>query len=139
MSNNPFRGSIDLAQVSAMVYSDDLRIARLLDMCLKQINCQKVLVTDTVDAATKAIDDILPQLVIIVSDLHDPKRLADAQRINKKRARSKGRTPKVLALLKPSVDDIVKAKGEGFFDVLPLPVTPQTLFNRLETVLTRLD
>lgn len=139
MGNNLLRGTIDTGALKVLVYCEDARIGGLLDKSLEKIGCTGTTVADSVDAAVAAMDDLVPSLVIMVSDVGDPEKLEQVRRINRKRVLSKGRTPKILGLISPSIDDIMKAKKAGFYDVLPLPVTPNGLMDRLETVLTRMD
>jgi len=73
------------------------------------------------------------------ANIRDEGDMAMVKAINITRAATNRRTPKILAMMKPSLDDIVKAKGEGFWDVLPLPATINAIAGRLETVITRLD
>lgn len=139
MSNNLIRGAIDPSQLTVLVYCESDRIGGLLQKSLNAIGCSAVMVVTDESQALSELDAMVPKLVIIVSDITSPEKLAIAQRINKKRVVAKGRTPKILGLIGPGIDDIIKAKSAGFFDVLPLPIAPNSLFDRLETVLTRID
>jgi len=80
-----------------------------------------------------------PRVVVMFANMKNAHDFSIVKNINKKRASTNRRTPKILAMMNPSSDEIVKAKAEGFWDVLPLPATPNVLAGRLETVMTRLD
>lgn len=139
MSNNLLRETIDTSRLRVMVFCENPRYGVLLRRSLEMIGCSDIHVIANADDAVASIDSLLPRVVFIVSDVNDPAKLESAQRINKKRAATLRRTPKILALLSPGPDAIMAAKTAGFFDVLPLPATPAVLFDRLETVLTRMD
>lgn len=122
-----------------MIHSHDQKLAELLGKCLAMIGCSKVRTTLDTDEAEDTIDSFEPALVIIVSDINSKTSMEAAKRVNQKRVHTNRRTPKVLALLKPSGDDIVTAKEKGFYDVLPLPLTPETLRGRIETIMQRVS
>lgn len=139
MSNNLFRDTIDPGRLTVLIHCPSDRVGGLLRKSFEAIGCRDVHLVADAEAAVAAIDEVLPNLVVMVSDIADPAKLADAQRINRKRVRTDRRTPKVLGLMSPGIDDILEAKKAGFFDVLPLPITPNGLRDRLETVLTRMN
>ena len=139
MSDNPFRTSISPAELPALIYSQNTKIGELLEKSLGQIGFVHIKVVDSEAAAVQAMGDFLPRVVILFANIGDAGDLAIVKAINKTRASTNRRTPKILAMLTPSLDDIVKAKGEGFWDVLPLPATVNVIAGRLETVITRLD
>lgn len=139
MSDNPFRTTISPKELPALIYSQHGKIGELLERSLGQIGFEKIKVVGTEADAVQAMGDFLPRVVILFANIGDAADLAIVKAINKTRASTNRRTPKILAMLNPSLDDIVKAKGEGFWDVLPLPATVNAIAGRLETVITRLD
>ena len=139
MGNNPFIQSIDPEKIPVVVYCANPKVGDLLHKCLEQVGFTQVKVANDEGVALQEMEEFLPRLVIIVADLSDPLSLATAHRIHKKRVPTNRQTPKVLALIKPDANDLLRAKEEGYWDIIPLPTTPQTLGNRLETVMTRID
>lgn len=87
----------------------------------------------------EAIDRISPSLIIIIANLNIAEELEAALQINKKRAITKQRTPKILGMIKPTPKDILKAKKANFFDIIPLPQSPIALANRIQTVVSRFN
>lgn len=140
MSDNPFRKSISPEEIPALIYSENTKIGALLHKSLTMIGFTQIkVVSDEVSALEAMSSFAPPRVVIMFANMKDAHDLSIAKKINKKRASTNRRTPKILAMMNPSLDEIVKAKAEGFWDVLPLPATPKILAGRLETVMTRLD
>lgn len=139
MSENPFCTTISPAELPALVYSQNAKIGELLEKSLSQIGFVKIKVVSSEADAVQAMGDFLPRVVILFANIGDAADLAIVKAINKTRASTNRRTPKILAMLTPSLEDILTAKGEGFWDVLPLPATVNVIAGRLETVITRLD
>ncbi|NQV55120.1 MAG: hypothetical protein HQ503_04615 [Rhodospirillales bacterium] len=139
MANNPFIEEIQPKEIPAMVYSANANIGELLRKSLVIIGFAEIKVVADEAAALEAMDGVPPKVVIMYVNMKDANDLATAKNINKKRASTDRRTPKIAALMNPTSDDILTAKKEGFWDILPLPATPGIIAQRLETVLTRLD
>jgi PleD family two-component response regulator len=139
MSNNPFRNTISPGRSPVLIYSKNAIIGELLHKTLAMIGFSMVKVVDDEASAIESLDSFAPKAVIMFANMKDVQELRTVKIINKTRASDNRRTPKILALMHPSAEQIVKAKADGFWDVLSLPATPNALSGRLETVMTRLD
>jgi len=139
MGHNPNTGTIDISKIEVIVHSSDTVISGFMVRSLVAIGCQKSEACHNVETTFEAIDRILPNLVIIIVNAGNPTEWEDAYQINKKRAVNNQRTPKVLGLIKPSADDLLKAKNMGFFDIIALPMPSGALAGRIETVISRLN
>lgn len=139
MGHNPNTGAIDMSGIAVIVHSADIAISGLMARSLESIGCRGVEICHNVEATFEAIDRILPKLVIILANADKPQEWENARRVNKKRAANNQRTPKILGLLKPSADDLAKAKGDGFFDIMTLPISSGALAGRIETVISRFN
>ncbi len=139
MGHNPNTGTIDISKIEVIVHSSDTVISGFMVRSLVAIGYQKSEICQDVETTFEAIDRILPNLVIIIVNAGNPTEWEDAYQINKKRAVNNQRTPKVLGLIKPSADDLLKAKKDGFFDIIALPMPSGALAGRIETVISRLN
>lgn len=139
MGNNASPQSVEIEDLRIIVHAHDKAIAALMVKNLVLAGCENVDEYHEAADTIEAIDRISPSLIIIIANLNIAEELEAALQINKKRAITKQRTPKILGMIKPTPKDILKAKKANFFDIIPLPQSPIALANRIQTVVSRFN
>lgn len=129
----------DLRMLKGLIVSPNARVASLLEKSMKAIGVGRIKSAPDADVACALIDDYVPRFVLIYADIANDAQLKMALTINKKRAPSNRLTPKIPALARPTADQILLAREQGFYDVIPLPTTPSAMRLKLDAVFSRMD
>lgn len=139
MANNMFIKEMNVACTHLLIFTPREAVASYLSKVAALAGFARVSVAHTYEDAEKAIHSRDPDVVLMSASTKKAEELLVARRVNKIWKNNRRRTPKILALPAPAEQDIAIAKRFGFYDIMPLPVTPGILRSRIEKVLENIE